>query len=100
MGSNPQSAPAVQPETRPIAQETSPPMSTTSNAPPKSAETNGRQRRLVRWLVPRPLPQPINPALVKHSEEEAQDAQNRVADKITTFAGSMTFVYIHVLWFG
>ena len=26
--------------------------------------------------------------------------QNRVADKITAFAGSMTFVYIHVLWFG
>ena len=26
--------------------------------------------------------------------------QNRVADKITAFSGSMTFVYIHVLWFG
>ena len=26
--------------------------------------------------------------------------QNRVADKITAFAGSMTFVYLHVLWFG
>jgi uncharacterized membrane protein len=24
----------------------------------------------------------------------------RVSDKITAFAGSMTFVYIHVLWFG
>jgi uncharacterized membrane protein len=25
--------------------------------------------------------------------------QNRVADRITAFAGSMWFVYIHVLWF-
>ena len=26
--------------------------------------------------------------------------QNRIADQITRFAGSMLFVYIHVLWFG
>ena len=26
--------------------------------------------------------------------------QNRVADRITAFAGSMTFVYIHIAWFG
>jgi uncharacterized membrane protein len=26
--------------------------------------------------------------------------QNRVADRITTFSGSMLFVYIHILWFG
>lgn len=25
--------------------------------------------------------------------------QNRAADKITTFAGSMSFVYLHVVWF-
>ena len=25
---------------------------------------------------------------------------NRTADKITTFAGSMRFVYIHIAWFG
>ena len=27
-------------------------------------------------------------------------AGNRTADKITTFAGSMRFVYIHIAWFG
>jgi uncharacterized membrane protein len=75
-------------------------MSTTTETPPESAETDGHHRRLVRWFVPRPLPQPVNPALLKHSEERAQDVQNRVSDKITAFAGSMTFVYIHVLWFG
>jgi uncharacterized membrane protein len=26
--------------------------------------------------------------------------QDRVADEITTFAGSLRFVYLHVLWFG
>ena len=46
------------------------------------------------------LPQPINPALAKHAEQRAEYAQNRVADRITSFAGSMAFVYIHILWFG
>ena len=27
-------------------------------------------------------------------------AQDRAADKVTTFAGSLRFVYIHTLWFG
>ena len=56
----------------------------------------------VRWfLIPnRKLPPPVNPALMKHAEERAENAQNRVADRITTFSGSMLFVYIHVLWFG
>jgi uncharacterized membrane protein len=26
--------------------------------------------------------------------------QNRIADRITAFAGSMAFVYIHIAWFG
>jgi uncharacterized membrane protein len=43
-------------------------------------------------LLPAPLPPPINPALLKHSEQRAKDFQSRVADKITAFAGSMTFV--------
>jgi uncharacterized membrane protein len=40
-----------------------------------------------------------NPALRKHAEERAQSVQNRIADQITTFAGSMWFVYIHIIWF-
>ena len=43
-----------------------------------------------------PLP---NPALVEHARERAESAQNRLADRITAFAGSMTFVYIHIIWF-
>jgi len=41
-----------------------------------------------------------NPALVEHARQRAQSVQNRIADQITTFAGSMAFVYIHILWFG
>jgi uncharacterized membrane protein len=41
-----------------------------------------------------------NPVLVEHAKERAESAQNRVADRITSFAGSMRFVYLHVLWFG
>jgi uncharacterized membrane protein len=70
------------------------------NTPPESAESNGHHGRLLRWFVPHPLPQPLNPALLKDAEERSKDVQNRIADKITEFAGSMTFVYIHVLWFG
>jgi uncharacterized membrane protein len=56
--------------------------------------------RLRRWVLPIKLPEPINPALVKHAEERADDVQNRISDKITAFSGSMAFVYLHVLWFG
>jgi len=41
-----------------------------------------------------------NPALVEHAKQRAESVQNRIADQITAFAGSMLFVYIHILWFG
>ena len=41
-----------------------------------------------------------NPALLEHARERAESVQNRVADRITSFAGSMAFVYIHIIWFG
>jgi uncharacterized membrane protein len=66
--------------------------------------TRGRKslrRRLHRSLAPVPtLKPPIDPALLKHAEERAEARQNRVADKITAFSGSMAFVYIHIIWFG
>src|SRR3954463_924552 len=55
--------------------------------------------RLSHVLLPvRPAP-PINPALLKHAEQRADDVQNRAADHITVFSGSMWFVYIHIMWF-
>src|SRR6478735_5403057 len=49
---------------------------------------------------PRHLPHEPNPALVPRAEQRARSVQNRIADRITAFAGSMRFVDIHVLWFG
>jgi uncharacterized membrane protein len=75
-----------------------------SHSSADGADSDGHAHALVRrigpFLVPQKLPPPINPALVKHTEERAQDAQNRIADQITRFAGSMTFVYLHIIWFG
>jgi uncharacterized membrane protein len=42
----------------------------------------------------------LHPALIDHFEQRAKSAQNRIADRITSFAGSMMFVYVHILWFG
>ena len=46
------------------------------------------------------LPLEPNPVVVQQAQERAQSIENRVADRITAFAGSMRFVYIHILWFG
>ena len=46
------------------------------------------------------LPLEPNPALVRHAHERAQIVENRVADRVTAFSGSMVFVYIHLAWFG
>jgi uncharacterized membrane protein len=40
-----------------------------------------------------------HPALIAAERARAESAQNRVADRITLFAGSMAFVYIHIVWF-
>ena len=45
------------------------------------------------------LPFEPNPALLEHAKQRAESVQNRIADQITTFAGSMWFVYIHIVWF-
>jgi uncharacterized membrane protein len=45
------------------------------------------------------VPPPVHPALQQHIQERQASLQNRVADAITSFAGSMTFVYIHILAF-
>ena len=47
----------------------------------------------------RPVPQPIHPALQQHAERRRSSLQNRIADTITRFAGSMVFIYIHIVWF-
>ncbi len=49
----------------------------------------------------RPSVGPVqHPALQKHLAERAANVQNRIADVITRFAGSMAFVYVSIVWFG
>src|SRR5215204_2724839 len=46
------------------------------------------------------ISQEPNPALLEHARQRAESVQNRIADRITAFSGSMAFVYIHIVWFG
>jgi uncharacterized membrane protein len=75
--------------------------------PSPEASSNGESKlhpqslndRLRQILWPVRPPAPVNPALLKHAEQRAEDVQNRAADHITAFSGSMLFVYIHIIWF-
>src|SRR6266508_452997 len=58
-----------------------PRMTLSSNRPPDTAE-------------------PHHPVVTAAAEKRAADIQLKVADAITRFAGSMEFVYLHVLLFG
>ena len=40
-----------------------------------------------------------HPAVIEQFNRRAADAQLRIADKITGFAGSMNFVYLHIALF-
>ena len=42
---------------------------------------------------------PRHPVVVAHQAQRAADVQLRIADAITAFAGSMRFVYVHVVVF-
>ena len=42
---------------------------------------------------------PEHPALLEHAAQRGENVQNRIADAITRFAGSMWFVYVSIVWF-
>jgi uncharacterized membrane protein len=42
----------------------------------------------------------VNPALVEQARQRRASIENRIADRITAFSGSMKFVHLHLLWFG
>jgi len=44
-------------------------------------------------------PQQHSPVVIAHQAQRATEFQLRIADKITAFAGSMNFVYIHTIVF-
>jgi uncharacterized membrane protein len=41
----------------------------------------------------------VHPGVVVHQAERSRSLQNRISDAITGFAGSMYFVYVHIIWF-
>jgi uncharacterized membrane protein len=42
---------------------------------------------------------PVNPALIEDARRRRASIENRIADRITAFSGSMRFVYLHIIWF-
>ena len=76
----------------------------TVNSSASNTQSTGQRRsragRLARgWILPIKPFRPVNPALLKHAQERAENGQNRLADRITAFSGSMAFVYLHLIWF-
>src|SRR5436190_14502543 len=49
--------------------------------------------------TPPPTARLHHPVVVEHARRRASDVQLRIADAITSFAGSMPFVYIHAVVF-
>jgi uncharacterized membrane protein len=47
----------------------------------------------------RVAPKVPHPALVEQAQQRAEFLQNRIADRITAYAGSMHFVYLHIALF-
>jgi len=37
---------------------------------------------------------------VRHQTERTRTVQDRIADEITSFSGSLPFIYLHAAWFG
>jgi uncharacterized membrane protein len=50
-------------------------------------------------LLARPRTTPLHPAVRAEAERRASSVQLRIADAITSFAGSMSFVYLHIVLF-
>ena len=74
----------------------------TTQKPNDHTQSSGHRRPnlLHRWVLPPRTQKPINPLSLQQSRQRAEYPQNRFADAITGFAGSMAFVYIHLVWFG
>jgi uncharacterized membrane protein len=69
-------------------------------SPALDGHRDARVARVGAHLIPNRLPPPVHPALIEAAAKRAANEQNRIADHITRFAGSMLFVYIHIIWFG
>jgi len=75
-------------------------MTSAPTAPPTHDPKSVRVRRHHSTLPTRVLKESHTPLVVQEAERRAASVQLRVADAITTFAGSMRFVYAHIVIFG
>jgi uncharacterized membrane protein len=75
----------------PLAARRGPPSMTTSRSQP-----NLRGPQLIPHRVLGST-QRHHPAVLKEARTRSENFQLRLADRITTFAGSMSFVYLHAL---
>jgi uncharacterized membrane protein len=70
----------------------------------EAEETTGREsHRHSPQLIPRRLlrsGQVHHPAVLDEAKRRSEDFQLRLADRITSFAGSMNFVWLHAALFG
>ncbi len=69
-------------------------------AKPGARSKRGARAQLVpRLLLKQADPSKVHPSVLAQAEHRAASVQLRVADAITAFAGSMWFVYLHVVLF-
>jgi uncharacterized membrane protein len=62
--------------------------------------TDGSQTQAgSKGLIALPVKLPHHPVVLEEQAQRAADIQLRIADRITAFAGSMNFVYLHVALF-
>src|SRR6266480_5581571 len=62
--------------------------------------TDGSQTQAgSKGLIALPVKLPHHPVVLEEQAQRAADIQLRIADRITAFAGSMNFVYLHVTLF-
>ena len=72
-----------------------------TTTPAAPLDPKSRKSRLHRSTLPsRILKEAHTPVVLQEAEHRAASVQLRVADAITTFAGSMRFVYLHAIIFG
>ncbi len=74
----------------------------TAHKPPKTRPSKTRPSKSRPVIVPRRLikdGQVHHPSVLVESERRASSVQLRIADAITAFAGSMLFVYVHIVIF-
>ena len=67
--------------------------------PPHAAGTGGQEEKLKDMQARLQEAIRHSPVVVEEQKRRAQDVQLRVADRITGFAGSMNFVYVHIVLF-